>query len=222
MPVRRRFRGKGRRLRGRKLNVRQKVQVKRILGVQRELKYLDTGTNDYPISTTPVIFQLCSVAQGDTDTTRDGDRIYLKKMYIRGLLDVSDETNIVRLIFFQWKPNSAATATNILAPGPSGSIDVNSHYQHDNRQMYKILWDKTMLIAGPGTTPETPITPINQKRFQLILNRGLNRQMQFSAGTTTSTNQIYYIAVSDSSVIAHPTLTMMTRLMFTDSWSCRN
>lgn len=218
MPIRRRtYRRRAAPARGRKLNPRQKKQVKRIVGAQQELKYLDTVTNAYSISTSGAIFQLCSIPQGDTDISRDGDRVYLKKMYVRGTVRVNDETNIVRLIFFQWKPNTAATIAQILLNGPSGSPDVQSNYAHDQRQMYKILYDKTWVLAGPGTTPETPVTPTTTRHFQCILSRGLIRQLQFTAGTTTGTNQIYYLALSDSSIGAHPTLSMSTKVMFTDS-----
>lgn len=219
MPVRRKYRGR-KRVRGRKLNQRQKVQVKRILGVRTETKYLDVATAASTVSTTPGVFSLTLIPQATvnaTDSVREGDRVYLKKLYIRGTWFTGDTTQICRLIFFQWKPNSAASPGNILTNGPSGTIDVNSHYVHDNRQMYKILWDKTFLLEGNGSAATAPVTTGTQKRFQLILNRGLLRQLQFAQGTTVSSNAVYFLSISDSAAVTHPTLNMMTRVMFTDS-----
>lgn len=218
MPVRRRtYRRRVAPRRGRKLNKRQKNEVKRIIAVRQELKFFVTPTNAFQISSTGVTFPLTLVTQGDTDQTRDGDRLYAKKMYVRGYIEISDTTNIVRLVFYQWKPNSTATLGDIFLPGPTGAIDVDSHYNHDTRQQFKILWDRTFVLEGNQSAATAPVTSASIRRFQMVLSRGMNRQLQFNGGGTAATNHIYYAAISDSGIANHPELTMSTKFMFTDS-----
>lgn len=217
MPYRKTYRRPKRRYnRGRKLNYRQKKEVKRLVHVQQELKFWDVSTNAYGIDNSGVTFTLSAVPQGDSDSHRDGDRLYIRKMYVRGQIEFGDSTNIVRLIFYQWKPSTTPILGSILLNGPSGSIDVHSQYSHDYRQQFKILYDKTFVIIGNSSSATSPYTPVSIRQFQFTLRR-LNHQMQFIGGGTAGTNQIYYLAISDSAAPSHPALTMSTKLMYTDS-----
>lgn len=143
--------------RTRKLNKRQKGQVKRIVNFGRELKFTVKNLSYTDISTTPVIYDLMeNLTQGQTDTTRIGDRVTLgSNMEVRlsvigpesltGL--VNDIYNHVRIIIFQYKiPAVSGTnpvASDILLTGPSAAIDIWSHYNHDKRSEFTILYDST-------------------------------------------------------------------------------
>lgn len=41
--------------------------------------------------------------------------------------------------------------------------------------------------------------------------------MQYVGGTTIGTNQIYYLAISDSAAIPNPTLRFVARMNWTDA-----
>lgn len=196
-----------------------KAIVNNTLRENVELKYYDgSPTYQYPISVTAVIFPLSVPAQGDGDTQRDGDRIKLKKIHIRGnLVYSSDVTNIVRVIWFQWKPNTTPTAAGLLLNGPSGFIDVHSEYSHDFRQQFNILKDKTYKLIGNGLAATSPLTSDSVQLFKFTISKGFNTQLQYAAGGVTGTNLIYYLAISDSSVISHPALTFNAKVMYTDS-----
>lgn len=217
MPKRIKGRRRQHRRGGAKLNVRQKKQVKRLITSRQEKKFFISNTSSWPVSTTPSVFQLSVIPQGDTDTSRDGDRLMITKVYVRGYWTFSNDLyNTIRLIFFQWKPNTTPAATDILLAGPSASVDTVSQYNHDNRQLYKIMWDKFYHIEGNGTTSSQPLTSTGIRPFHAILHMP-NKQLQYVAGSTTGTNQFYYLAVTDSSVTSDPTLTMSVKFMFTDS-----
>jgi len=216
MARRRTFRRK-RYAKGRRLNPRMKKQVKMILSKQVETKYHLYSLSAGSATTSAALASMTAIPQGDTDITRDGDRLYLKKVYIRGFIAVGDITNVVRMVVFQWKPATTPTASDVFLTGPSGSIDVFSHYSHDTRQQFKILHDRTFTMIGNGGAPEEPYTPVSTRKFSMIISRKFNRQQQFIAGGTTGTNQLYVVYLSDSFASPNPAVTITAKTMFTDS-----
>lgn len=198
------------------LNKRQKQQVKSLISRRQELKFYVSQTNAQAVSSAGVIFQLSVIPQGDTDTSRDGDRLYLESMHVKGSITIADTVNLFRLIFFQWKPTSTPLISNILLNGPSGGIDVYSHYNHDTRQEFKILFDRLYHQEGNSSAAVAPYTPTSQIIVNFMRYK-MNRQLQYQGGGTTGTNQIYYIAISDSGVIPHSELDMSVKFLFRDS-----
>lgn len=210
-PVRRTFRG------GRKLNDRQKTQVKRLIGTRQETKFYSSTLVSAAVSSSATLYDVTNPGQGDTDQTRDGDRLYAKKLYVRMSLTVAtgDVTNLVRIIWFQWFPSTttlAPTVSDILLLGPSGAADVYSHYSHDRRQMFSILYDKVFTLSGSATI----VTTSSQKRMTYILHPK-RKQMQFDNGASTGTNHIWLMTISDSSAVSHPQIVSAQKFMFTDS-----
>lgn len=215
----RRRRG-AKRVAGSKLNKRQVRQVKKIVNIGRETKYINFVQPGTAISNVPLAPQLiCVIPQGLTDSQRDGDRIMLKpRLYMTYNAVVGDATNYVRFLVFQWKPlnNPVPTAADVLLTGSSGSIDFTSQYHHDARQLYKIMYDKVHRLAGNGsaaTTPSTSITTI----FQKVILKIPAKQQQYDSAGVNHTNALYLVTVSDSAVIPHPQYSATVKTLFTDS-----
>ncbi|AUM61975.1 capsid [uncultured virus] len=211
----------GRKTRGRRrLTKVEKKQVVKIVRANQELKYFNSITAASGLSTTPTMFQLTNIPQGDTDTTRDGDRLKLLKFYVRGSFVFGDSTNFIRLIFFQWKPNSTPVSTSVLLPGPSGSVDYLSQYNHDLRQEYKILYDKTFTLVSYSQVgvPSNQYIPIASNSIKLFkfMRKPKSTNLQYTGGTTSGTNQVWWMAMTDSSVVPHPAIEMSVKFMFTD------
>lgn len=208
-----------RRFRGRKLNKRQKFQVKRLIRNVQELKYFEGSSQNADISTSPAILDISAVSQGDTDTTRDGDRLqWVGKIDFRYSLDIADATNIIRVMIFQWKPNSSPAAGSLFLNGPTGAVDVWSNYGHDHRQEYTILYDKTYSLVGNGGAATVPTTTSSQiVRFVRISLKRIAKMAQFTAGTTAGTNKLYLYLISDSALVGNPTITFSAKVFFRDS-----
>lgn len=197
------------------LTMVQKRQVQGIIDAQTEVKYFGTATLGQTATVTSQVFDLSAVPQGDTDTTRDGDRIHIKKMHVRGQVLIADATQLFRVIFFQWFPLTTPVGGDILLNGPTGAIDVYSHYNHDSRQQFAILRDDFYSMLGNAAAATNPYTTASQQVFSFTL-KPREKNLQFAAGGTTGTNHIWYLIISDSNLAAHPTITMGTKLMFTD------
>lgn len=208
------------------LNRRQRRQVKNLIKNRQELKYwIAPQINGANVTSTLGINDISAVAQGDTDTTRDGDRLqWCGTMDIRlnlvGAFGVTgDNYNTYRFIVLQWHPSSVPTVGDILLTGPSTAIDVYSQYNHDQRQQYKILLDKTFTTVGFLTGTSTAQSNfVRNLRFLINLNRKkVAKFAQFSGGGTTGTNKFYYILGSDSGTTSHPSYSLSTKIFFRDS-----
>lgn len=208
---------------GRKLNKRQLRQVKRVIAVRQELKYLNVTQSGIGISNTPSVVLVSGISQGVTDSERDGDRVMLRKIYLRWNATGGDTYNFLRFIVFQWKPDNSVgpTATDILLNGSSGFVDFTSQYNHDKRALFKIMYDKVIMTVGDGS--QTALTAYPYQSNFLHYNKKTlivpNKQLQYDAASATQgQNQIYVLTVSDSAVaLPHPTISYTMKILFTDS-----
>lgn len=210
--------------RSRKLNVKQKVQVKRIINRSRELKYFPYSILGVSLTTTPAITGVpFDISQGDGDNNRDGDQYDLAgSISLKFQLLAGDTTNLVRMFVFQWKALSYATPVpvigDVLLNGPSGSPDIWSQYNHDTRFSYTILWDRTYSLVGNGTSGTFPGTTSTQiYRTVRISLRRARKKVQLRGGGGQGTNRLFIVYMSDSGAATHPQLSYTTKTFYYDS-----
>jgi len=185
--------------------------------VQRttELKYLTlAGSLPFNVAGPSYITDISAVTQGQTDTTRIGDRLQFKNITLRYLLYDSgvsvtaNSMNHVRVFIFSWAPyvTVAPLATDVFLLG-----GVISPPNHDSRQMYKIHYDRQHQLVGATTKAmQTFVAQLKiPKKFQ---------QCQFSAGTTNRTNGLYLgVIVTSSGAGVTGVLTYNTTVRYTDA-----
>lgn len=175
-------------------NSRFAKNVRAIVKSTAEKKYLLT-LNNVAVSLTPIIQYLCSVPLGDGDSQRNGDQITAKSIWLRYCVITGDTTNLIRVILFQWSDTTAPTAQDILL---SPSVDpVFSHWNHDTRYKYKIMYDKTHSTV---TTTE-----LAQQFVSVRKNNFKTRKLQYIGGSATvGYNMLYILVVSDSGAAPNP------------------
>ncbi len=180
----------------------------------RELKYKENIVS-ISQSATSTVSLLTQVAQGDTDTNRNGDQLMIHNV----VLDVSaaidgtvapDNTNIVRMIVFQWHPQSGIstlpTATQILQDPTTNPV--LSSYNHDTRWNYSVILDYVFTLSIEGSR-------VQQRKF--VLTRIPRRKLQFVGATTDGTNHLYILSVSDSTTVDHPSYNFNSKVLFYDN-----
>lgn len=203
----------------RKLNAKQARQVKRIINRKSELKYIVANSAPSSITTTVGINTIMSIAVGQTDSTRIGDKVILTKIEGRmHFTNTGDATNFVRVILFQWKESTVPTAADILLAGSSGTQDVGSLYAHDTRSQFKILYDKILRLVGNAAAATTPNTDLSILVLHpIIFGKKLLPNIQFIAGSSTVCyNSVYLLTVSDSTAAPHPSIYSSYKLNYRD------
>lgn len=191
----------------------QRKSVKRMINFGRELKYFVAFETAVSISTTATVDDLFEPAIGDTDITRDGDQVTLRGIVLRFTLTGGDLTNIIRIICFQWRADSALQAPNagniIISTG-----DINSPLNHDQRTNYRILYDKRFTTCGTTAAPTEATI-----RLGMVKQSAKNwaKTVYFDSGGLQGRNKIYILYLSDSAAITHPTISYRSLIEFNDS-----
>jgi len=194
------------------LNQAQLSQVQKLIHRNEELKFVVASQNLTAQSSTASVANILVVGQGDSDSSRDGDslkwfgNIDLALQVVNGQGATGDIYNNVRVVIFQWHPNSVPTSANIFLFGVTAAVDVYSHYNHDQRSQYKILFDKVFTTCGnanAATTPNTNFVTTGVRKFTVSLARAA-KTVQYVGGTTVGTNLFYLLLVSDSALATHP------------------
>lgn len=173
-----------------------------------EWKHHNTVVN-VSVSTSGSVHSLCNVPQGDTDTSRDGDQLYMGKLTYFLQITQADNPQAVRVIFFQWFPQSTPAVTDVLDTAAGTGVMFN--YFTDKAFQYKVLKDKIYYfnesVSGVAKTVTTNRRKIKPKR----------KKIQFLSAGTTGSNKLYALLLSDSSLTTHPSVYILSRLNFMDS-----
>jgi len=198
---------------GPRLNPRQKNQVKRLIANQEELKRFPVYAGYTTVNATGTITKWSTIAQGDTQLTRDGIEIQFKKLDLRYNMYVSaaaaNITNAFRIIVFQWKPDDSASP-----PGVSSIIDTSftqpvfSPLNRDTNHLYRVMYDKMHSVynAGNGSVGV----------HRMITNKRCAKTIKYATGVNTGENQIYVLVISDAAVQV-PSWSYGAYLYYTDS-----
>lgn len=171
--------------------------------------YENTAFINSGSSTSVGVAQMTAIPQSSTgaqsDNTRVGDVVKITSFQFRFGLKLADDYNLVRIIFFQWLSDSTPVGSDILL---STSYPLYSPYTADNRNLYKILYDRTVVLDA-----NKPV--VYEHKF---LSRGFVKKMHWTAGSATAgSNHIWYLNVSDSGAISHPAVELFTRVNYIDN-----
>lgn len=185
----------------------------RQMNKRSELKYKDLAVNLTEVSSdSPLVSALTFPSQGDTITTRDGDSIWIKSSHLKGYVQ-ADSTNpraMLRVLVVQWLENSgtAPTLGDILED--TSFVDaLNSPYKVNGKAEFRVLMDNRFSVSNL----DTGIRSINKFLKPKV------RKIQFDAGATTCTGQLYLMAVSDETAAGGlaPFLTFYHRYRYYDN-----
>lgn len=186
-----------------------KNNLKRNMLTLGEKKYFTASISTLSVTDTAAIFDLCNIAQGGGDSERNGDQLTLRSFEMRYdvvfPLVTPDGTNLLRVIVFQWHPNSTPTAATLLIS--SVTQPWNSPYAHDSRFQFKILYDKTVKISlnGPAVASE--------RCFIKSINK---RKVQYNSGGNVGTEKLYLLVVSNSAAVGHPIFDCVYKTNYSD------
>lgn len=180
--------------------------------VNSELKHFDktlhTGAMPTIGWTAPVA--ITDVPQGDTDQTRDGDSILLKKLQINGLATVNASATIctkLRFVIFKRAVNQIAPVANEYAvPG------IFTYRDLDETSYYQTVYDKVHTLAPSGVAGST------SQKVLFDINIPFDMHVVYETSTTDggAKNALYWMAIQDDSTNA-PNLELISRIRFYDN-----
>lgn len=221
MPPKRRTYRKRKPVKGKKLTRYEKKEVVSLINKNIETKIFNFQINAFAVSNLGVLgIGATSIPQGISEFQRIGDDIKLMRIDFRvqwsptlPVTAANDFYNVCRMIVFQWCDQDTIllpVVADILDLGPSGFIDVNSFYNHNQRKSYRILYDRKVTLAIPATDPAATVSfkgSVKPKRHDV----------QYQNALVTGVNRIYYLAISDSGAVAHPLFSLNSRVHYKDA-----
>lgn len=192
-----------------------KQYVAKAIEVQKELNWVDQfEPSGVEMTYDSVTFNaLFPPAQGDTISTRDGDRIEPIRLFGQYAINMSSVTAISRVVILQWKPDNAVDVPSMakIFEDSATTATVTSNYVGDAvlRKKFKVLYDK--VIVNPTSVANSQVfRKFDIKNFN-------NKYIYFNTGTTGGKNQVYVLLISNiSSAGVGPTLTGHFRSQWKD------
>lgn len=210
---------------------RYRKPLKSIIGKMirknQEKKYHTYARTEYAVGGVgaPLIENLTLVPQGDTDITRDGDKLLMKTLrfnYMWVSRSSSPYPYLIRTLLVQSLESSTSyipTVSTVLQSTGSDAQGIVSPYNHDNRYRHRILYDKVHQVSSwmssVGVAAGTDVKAVRRN----ITVRIPKKWLQFSGGSTDSQNHIYLITFTytQGGYTEYPYLTYCSKLNFVDS-----
>lgn len=179
-------------------------------------KFFDVTVVTTLTSTGAVSALTGNITSGAGVRQRTGDTVKALRMYVNYDLEAinADIFTVSRLIFFQWIPNTtisgAPAITSILQ-----SANVNAMYNFQNANQYRILADNVHLQAGIAAAPTASGY---QGYYGKIPIASAIKNLEFSEGVVTGSNQIFVALVSNSLIAPFPNLNLISRFIYTEDF----
>lgn len=197
---------------------------KRVNMLSKELRSLpETKEHTVPwsttVGTTPLIYQMDAISQGDTETQRTGIQITPKnlKFYLRLSGEntiTSGDANVIRVIVFRWFDNTFPVATDILYNNAAGIfsgynyIDIPTVW--NTKPRFQVLKDTTLTLDEDSH--DHIFYEFNHK-----FKKNAKIHYSGSAFNAIENKNLFYLIVSDSGVVPHPLFSGFSRLTYLDA-----
>ncbi len=201
-PIRRRFRRRRPMTSGR---------VKRIIDAELKLNDLGVGPLDLP-SGTGQVNQITNIAQGDSNTQRQGN--WIKPTSWMGTITLTgndanlDTTTQFRVGCVMWKENQNINPISI-AQLMQDPVAPHQQYKVENKGQFKILWSRTGIVSNNT----------DNSQFQKVLRFYVRPSMKVFYDTADSLkNHLFLFAFSNVAAgSSPPSYSFDMRVRYTDS-----
>lgn len=195
--------------RRRALNPRQRREVKKIAQFNGEMKSIQTLFAPASITSAGSVTRLTYPAVGDTEATRDGNIITVKRLSFRlQIQQTAAQNNFVRCVIIKYKDedSSGGIAAAALFTNAATSGAAMSPFDWNNAKYYTLIYDKQFAVAANGIASHT---------VHLELNR--NDPVRFvTSGSTNGSNSYYVYLISDAAA-STPVACWSARINYVDS-----
>lgn len=153
-----------------------------------EKKFVDTALADGTMAATMTFYNLCVVAQGDTESQRVGRKIMIRSLDIRGnltLLGATDVTNTscqvrMRIVVDTQTNGAQFAATDLLETDA-----INSFANLANRKRFIVLKDKTFNLSAGGAAATGAAYAFSEVLRDIKVHKRLEVPIEYDNSATT-------------------------------------
>lgn len=194
-------------------------QVKRTIDRQKDYKICTREVGPVGVDFAGSTYNLLNdLVRGDNARNNfEGAHIQIKNIHIRGNVSVGDNSNIMRVVIFQWMDDTPPTTISIL--DNTGIIGgVNAPYatrNWSNRPLYKILRDDLFDLQATSLNAGGPNGNIKVLDYW-IKSKKITKTFYAATSGAVQKGSVWMTIVSDSGSIPNPQLTFTCEIVFTD------
>lgn len=203
------------RVKGRKLNKRQKRQVKNMIGrnIEHKYKYFDVSATSIDANGV-LTSSWTQISQGVQTANRVGDEIMIKQINVNASFIVGDTTNFMRMIIFRWHLDN-----NVTSPAQGDIIQNTASNVFSSPINQNSVEEKKITIVKDIYFPmsATGSNAAKTFRFKLFGRRLGPKKVYFNPAGTTGFGHVYALFLSDSVAATHPTAAISTETIYTDA-----
>lgn len=151
-------------------------------------------------------------SSSNLEDNRIGNKITLKRVYLKGQLAVSDSHNFCRMLLVRVTNMSQLVSVSDILEPAFGSVlpTIYSPYRKDSTIKYKILHDKFYKLQQKSAGSTYP--DIVNFDLSYTWKSGLTITYLQDTASDPIYGQIYLVCISDSSSIPHPSFRSFKRL----------
>lgn len=190
-----------------------------------EKKFLDTdiGTAIGAINSSMEFSNLNVIIQGDTESNRNGRKVLVKSIHLKGLLKLdssADSTNTSNKVKLMIVLDKQTNGTQFTALDLLKTNSIHSFSNLANRQRFKILWSKEYVIGVSGAVQTGAAYRFGEGVRNLKANIKVNIPIEYDNSLTTGaistqkSNSICFCAIAEDANTC--SLTGTARIRFTD------
>lgn len=190
----------------------------RKLKAGEELKYSETVDSTVSTASWAVVGNdFLTIAQGDSAITRDGEKMTLQSVHIKGIVEPDgdcDEGSLVRVVAY-WQSDLSTFSL----PLPMETNSVISFYNANYKGKIRVLMDKTINV-GPATTVASTGVALSSYRYATFEKRlKLRKMIRYDTGSSTPTNGRITILVIGRNPLGanYPIVDTNVRCYYTDN-----
>lgn len=177
--------------------------------VNAERKFHDIDTN-FTTSSAGTLTRLTNVAQGDTQSTRTGNSLFIRTLYTRGRIAmntaVAEATVRLILLIDKSETTAAPAVGDILQTIGTGSAPFSS-LEITNMGRFKILKSKMFTLNNTGA---------NSLPYKFFIRLRHHTRYNGPLSTDFGRGQIYLLAISDQGV-SLPSVSIYNRASYYDN-----
>lgn len=180
--------------------------IKRLINV--EIKFHDVDGSVSSKNATSDVTALNSIAQGDTNNTRDGNIIKPQSLSLKGrIITGADASETVRVLIVKMRNDNGVTPTigDILE-----TEDTLSPYNDSERNRFTVLFDRRFVLHAI-------IASSNHEVLFSYGNEMTGHTRYVDGAATFETGGIYVMTVSTKGTSNFPLLTWTSRFKYTDN-----
>ncbi len=193
---------------------KNKAVLSRLKGAVERKQRVTNVVVDDDIDTVSTVTYLTLVNTGNVEETRDGDKIRLKSIFIRGFIhndNTSPADGLVRIIVWRESAHNAVATNPTIVNNVLETLTINSPQSWSRKNTNKIMFDNTFVLD----TTQHSIVP-----FKIRLS-GLNTALYYEgtgAGVADAIKNPFFIGyfsnITGGTVV--PRMDFTSRMTFDD------